>query len=305
MRDHPTRRVERLLTLRQFPGLADAELAELAVIAENVVERFYPAGARVAGPARPAAIQMVVAGRLAAVDGSRTWVPHHAVGAVEVIAGRASVAPMTAEVDTRTLEIAADDFRELLADNFTVMSTAWRLLAARLLAAGREGVCDELSRRAARRLLVDATSEPLDLVTRIELLRRCLPFPGGYIQAMAALAVASHEERVPAGAHVQRAGATADTVTMIIEGTGRVVGPSPRGERQVLPGQSVGRLETLAQAPYVATVEAATPMRLLRVPLPALLDIMEDHTDFAMALVTQLAAGVLALEAGVSHAGVN
>lgn len=165
MRDHPTRRVERLLTLRQFPGLADAELAELAVIAENVVERFYPAGARVAGPARPAAIQMVVAGRLAAVDGSRTWVPHHAVGAVEVIAGRASVAPMTAEVDTRTLEIAADDFRELLADNFTVMSTAWRLLAARLLAAGREGLCDELSRRAARRLLVDATSEPLDLVT--------------------------------------------------------------------------------------------------------------------------------------------
>ncbi|MBZ0234191.1 MAG: cyclic nucleotide-binding domain-containing protein [Deltaproteobacteria bacterium] len=184
------------------------------------------------------------------------------------------------------------------------MANAWRFLASRLLAAGPAGACDRTG-HAARAILVNAEAEPLDLVTRLELLRHGLPFPSGYIQAVAALAVAAHEERLPVGTRVQRAGEVADTVTVVIDGVGHVVEPAPAFGEKVLPGQSLGRLETLARAPYAVTVEALTPLRVLRVPLPALLDIMEDHTDFAMALTTQLATGVLALERGAPPVRLN
>jgi hypothetical protein len=61
MREHAPITIQRMLTLRQVPGFGDADLSELATIAENLVERTFVAGATVASPAtRVPAIHLIL-----------------------------------------------------------------------------------------------------------------------------------------------------------------------------------------------------------------------------------------------------
>ena len=81
-----------------------------------------------------------------------------------------------------------------------------------------------------------------------------------------------------------------------LHGFAQIVGPPGEAGKAIIPGQAFGRLETLAGTSYASTVEARTPVRVLRVPAAAIVDVMEDHTDFALALIAQLASSVLRLE---------
>lgn len=296
MHEPSIQRVQRLLFLRQFPGFADAEVSELAVFAENAAERLYPAGAVIGGPDRPAAIHMVVDGRLEARGARRTWHPRQGLGALEAIAGHRALEPVLAAVPTRTLEVAADDFRELLADNFSVLTGARKLLAGRLLEAAPRDSCHGAMAPDPVAVPPAATPSSLDPLQRLQLLRRCLPFPGKFIQALAALARASNEERLDAGTALQLRGTRAETLSILVEGALRVTDPQRTSATATMPGQAFGRLETLAGGSYASTVIAETAARVLRVPAVAMTDVMEDHTDFALALMAQMASAVLELE---------
>lgn len=293
MREPSIERVQRLLFMRQFPGFADAEVSELAVFAENATERRYPAGAVIGGPDQAPAILMVVDGRLETRDARRTWHPRQGLGALEAIAGRRALEPVIAAVPTRTLEVAADDFRELLADNHSVLSGARTLLATRLLEGGRHASCPAATGGPA----AGGTSSSLDPLQRLQLLRRCVPLPGTFVQALAALARASNVELLEAGTAVQRRGERAEAMSILVDGAVRVTDPPRADAATTMPGHAFGQLETLAARAYASTVIAETATRVLRVPAVALTDIMEDHTDFALALMALMASAVLELEA--------
>src|SRR4051812_44945364 len=127
----PQTPVQRLLTLRQFPGLEDASLDELAIIAQNVTEQQYEAGATIVTPGRSSPLHLVIEGTLASPSG-QTWGPHELVGALEAIARRRTREPITAETPARTLRLAAADFREILDDNFGLLTGVQRSLARAL-----------------------------------------------------------------------------------------------------------------------------------------------------------------------------
>ncbi len=275
---------QRLLILRQVPGFADADLSELASVAENLVETSFEAGAVIcAPPSRVTAIHVIVEGGLA--SGPDHWGPHRLFGAVEVIAGRGISRPVVAVRPTLTLRLAASDFAEVLEDNYSILSSARRALVGRLIALARPGLP-----RPPRPVIGPPPNLPLGLVDRLIALRQQMPFATARIQALAAIAQGAEEIRVTERTIVQDKGTYADSMWIVLEGVLRTVGSDARVYG---PGESLGMLEALGELCHGSTVEALTSARLLRVPAIAVLDVMEDHTDFALGMISKLARELL------------
>lgn len=280
MREHAPITIQRMLTLRQVPGFGDADLSELATIAENLVERTFVAGATVASPAtRVPAIHLVLEGRLETA-GRHAWGPRELFGALEAIAGRPLSDRVVAATETRTLQLSTTDFAEILEDNHSVLSSARRMLARRLAT-----LDPALAHRP--RVLVDAVASSLGLVDRLLVLRGQLPFARGSIQALTSLAAATEELYFPARTSIARAGEEADGLLVVLDGVAR------RGTDILASGSAIGALETLGELAYSSDIDTISALRVLRLPSAALFDVMEDHTDFAIALVGRLANELL------------
>jgi CRP-like cAMP-binding protein len=235
--------------------------------------------------ARVPAIHLVVEGAIAIEGTGVTWGPRTLFGALEVMSGRTLAGAAVAQGRTTTLQLASADFAEVLEDNFGLLSSTRRSLARRALAA-------DLGPRPLPPTIERPGSQPLSMVERLMVLRRQLPFASGRIQGLATLAQATEEQRWAPGTVITRAGDAADGAYIVIEGAVRAV--RSHGEPRVLgPGVGFGDLETLAEVPLVETVEAITAVRTLHCPADATFDVLEDHTDLALAMVSTLAGALL------------
>lgn len=273
-----------------------------AGITENLIETTFEAGDVIsAPPSRLSAIHVIVDGMFA--SGSTQWGPRRLFGAFEVIAGRGVPRAVVALTPTRTLRLAASDFAEVLEDNYSILSSARRTLARRLIALARAGLP-----RPPRPVIGPPPNLALGLVDRLIALRQQMPFATARIQALAAIAQGAEEVRVAEGAIVQDRGTYADAMWIVLEGVLRTVG---HDARVYGPGESLGILEALGELSHDTTVEALTSARLLRVPTIAVLDVMEDHTDFALGMISKLASelldvvGVATAEPPAVHEHVN
>lgn len=283
MRDFSTVPVQRLMALRQYPGFADADLSELAVLAENVVEEDFAAGAIVTRAGRVPSLHLVIEGRIQM--GANSWGPRDLVGALEAMAGRHTTEPMVATADTRTLQLGAADFADILEDSFGLLTNVRRAMARSVLAARRHRNAFPPSRPQ----LATATIGPLGLVDKLLVLRHQLPFASGRIHALAALAEATREVSWPVGAVITHTGDPATGSYLILEGAVRMRGL----DRVAGPGDAIGALEMLGEVAHRESTEALTPVRALESPAVAVLDLTEDHTDLALAMVAALASELL------------
>jgi CRP-like cAMP-binding protein len=266
----------RMLALRHFSVFAGAELGELAMLAENVVEGTFARGAVVAAAgARPPALQMIVDGQIAMTG--RTWGPREVFGTLEVLARRDLTAPAIAVVDTRTLQLFASDITDVLEESTSALRAMVRDLA------GQMATHHPLARTPT---LVSVTA-PLGFVERLIVLRQLVPFASARLEAVATLAQASEEVRFPAGAIVARAGDRATAAFIVVDG--RLRG----GESLLGPGDAIGALEALAELGHPLTIVATTAVRALKSTTKAIFDVLEDHADFGMAMISSFAALLL------------
>jgi CRP-like cAMP-binding protein len=283
---HDTHPIRRYLSLRQFAPLARIELAELAMVADNVVEATFPPGAVVAARgARVPAVHLIVDGRVDA--GGVSWEPHDVFGLLEVLAGRAPTTTAVAAVETHTFAIGAGDFREVLEDNFGLMRGVVRGLARQLAADGYRSITTAPA---------IAAGGPLSFVERLIVLRRHVPFIGGRLQALAALAQSLEERRWMPGETIVTGGTAADASIMIVDGTVRLAS----ADREIAatptllgPGESIGAFEALAGTRHACDVVATSPTFTLACPAPAIFDVLEDHTDLALSMVAVFARRLL------------
>jgi CRP-like cAMP-binding protein len=274
------RLLRRMLALRQFSMFANAELGELAMIAENLVEtRYAPGAVVVPAAARVPAIHLVVDGR---IEGGRAWGARQIFGALEVFAGREVATPAIAATETRTLHLSAADLADVLEDNFGVLVSVVRELAVGILAeAGAPGA-------PAPRVAVPGSGGALGLVERLIVLRQLVPFSGARLQGLTVLAHASEELSWAAGTTVARAGELAAGSLLVIDGALRVHGRESASD-ELGPGQVIGALETLAGTGHAATIEAVTPVRVLQSGGPAIFDLLEDHPDVGISMISTFA----------------
>ena len=278
MRDNPFL-MRRMLALRQFPLFAHADLGALAMVAENVVERTFASGEVVAPAEQLPSLHLVLDGRLEV--GSLLIEPRHVYGALEVAAHRPARTSAIALGPTRTLELGASDYFEVLEDNFGLLLATIRDLAARVIPLGD----------LHRRFTMPFGEGALGLVERMILMRQHIPFSGARLEALAILAHASTETRFPAGAIIRRANTTAESSLIILEGTLRTDG------RTLGPGHAIGVLETLAGLHYRDSFEAITAVRALETHLATIFDVLEDHTDFALSILATFARALVDHEA--------
>ena len=270
-----------MLALRQFPMFATAELAELATVAENVVETSFRAGEVVASAAAMLpGLHLVLDGR---IDAGRAWGARDIFGALEVLAGRRAVTAGVAAIETHTLHLSATDLFEVLEDNAGVLRSVVRELAARMLAAAPTTVAPPPP---------PCLGGPLGLVERLIVLRQQVPFVGARLQGLAALAHASDEVSWPAGTVVVRAGEPAPGSSLVIAGRLRERWDDGTS-RELGAGHMIGGLETLAGIGHAGTIETTTPVRALATSATTILDVLEDHPDVGVSMLSAFARALL------------
>ncbi|HEY5945806.1 MAG TPA: cyclic nucleotide-binding domain-containing protein [Kofleriaceae bacterium] len=274
--------LRRMLTLRQFPLFESADLDELATVAENLVETTIPEGTVIAtAGSRLRAVQLILEGRIETKPRGQTWREKQVFGALEVFADREFAHTAVAATELHTLQLSAHDIGEVLEDNFGVLLTTLRELAGRVLAAPPpQRICT-----------CQFSGTPLGLVERLILLRQQLPFTAARLQALATLAHASDEVQWPAGTVIVRAGDPATGGWILIDGTARSV--NSEQSRVLEPGAAIGHIETLAGREHTATVETTMPVRALRSSASAIFDVLEDHTDVGLAMMSTFAGALL------------
>ena len=119
-----------------------------------------------------------------------------------------------------------------------------------------------------------------------------MAFTRAPLEGLVALAHASEEVTLPAGAVVAQAGGPATSSYVIIEGASRAALASGTA-RELGPGDAIGHLEVLGNLPHRETVEVIAPVRALKIDAPSLFDVIEDHTDFGRAILAVLADALL------------
>ncbi|HEU0034541.1 MAG TPA: cyclic nucleotide-binding domain-containing protein [Kofleriaceae bacterium] len=280
--------LRRLLVLQQFSAFAGAELAELAMLADNVAETVFTAGQIIAPAEQPvSALHLILSGRVESGNGGTdVWGPRSVFGLLEVLARRRRTLPAIATVETRTLALGSGDAIEILEDNFGVLRAVLRGLAGQLV-----GLPDAaLAPRRCR--CVAVAGERLGLVERLIVLRQHVPFVRGQLQALAAVAHASDEVHWPAGAIVTRSGELADGMLVVLEGE-LAARTASGSSRTLVAGDQIGGLLTLAGLRHRETIEAITPVRALRTTGATILDVLEDHTELGLTMIGTFAGALL------------
>jgi CRP-like cAMP-binding protein len=277
MVDESPRVLRRVLALRTFDVLGTAELAELAMLAENMTEASFTAGSVIApAGARLRALHFILDGEVATPRRERLGA-RRVFGVLDVFARRELSAPAIAVRDTRTFELQAADVKEILDENFGVLRALLQELARRVVGYALPATT-----------WVGSLARPLGFVDRLTLLRRQPMYASATFDALAMLAHACEEVAFLPGTTIARPGDTANAVYTMVEGSIHARGDD--GSIRVLgSGESVALFETLAAAPHSLTFEARTPVRALKQSSAAILDVIEDHTDLGLAMIGELA----------------
>ena len=289
--EHRASQLERILALKRLPTIGDLHASELAVIAEEMRERFHRKGAVVLLEGVPVdATHFVVEGRLHVARADRAIGhagPGGAVGAWSILGRDPRGLTAVAETDTITLELRAEAMTEIFEDFFGIYHHVLKDVCGRLL--DLIATDPEVLRMSIR------PNEPrgcpeceLDLVERIFFMRQVDPFRKASVNALAELSRALTEVRLPAGHVLWSVGDRSDYTTMIVNG--EVDLTAAGGARfHVGGGSPLGTLESIAERPRWFTAVTTTPVVALNGPTQGLLDVFEDNFEMAMDFMAVMA----------------
>jgi CRP-like cAMP-binding protein len=270
--------LRRVWTLRQFAMLEGAELDELATLAQNVIETELEPGTIIATAGeRVADVHFVLEGELGTHDGSWRWTHQELCGAAYVIADLPAPQTVVALARSRTLRLQADDLDDILQDNFGVLIAALRSLARQLLARDR---------RLA--VLSLPATQPGGLVERLLALRRQAPFAQAHPRPLVTLAHAAREVSWPANTTIVTPAGPVEETYIILAGELRA------GDVAVTAGGSIGLLELLGERPHSHAFETRTATRAIAITGPALLDVLEDHSDLGLDMLRAMSRSLVA-----------
>jgi len=276
--------VERVLLLKRLPMVSTLSGPQLAFVAEQIGERFFPKGSVLLREGEaPGALYFPVEGRIHLTSRGRVIGhagPGRAVGPFHVLARDERGLGAVAETDTVALELSAETLFEIFDEQFAILQHVLREVS-------RQIVEHVVRFPDAVVFLTPSTEGPptppreLDLVERIFLLRKSPVFLNPSISALGQLARGLTEVRMPPGTRLWREGDTTGWGSMIVSGSIRCT--SSRGHDFVAgPGIALGALDAVAEVPRWFDAVTETPVVALQANMQYLIDVFEDN--FAMAI---------------------
>jgi CRP-like cAMP-binding protein len=129
-------------------------------------------------------------------------------------------------------------------------------------------------------------------VERLILLRRLTPFAAARLEPLSLLARSASERSLAAGTVVARCGDRGHRILVVLAGRLRATSPGG-GTHDLGPGAAIGALETIGAMLHLETIEAIEPARVLEISSERLLDVLEDHADLSLSILTTLARRLL------------
>jgi len=295
--------VERMVTLRSFPGWSGLEPSELALLADLAVPRFAPAGTVLAAADQPSTqIFMIVRGELEVeLEGQVIghYGPGAAVGGIAAFAGRTEGYAIRVLEDATLLVTPVAEVEEVFEDRFPILANVLRVLAEQMIELRRR-----LGPSAGYPEVVDTgascPARSLDLVERIFYLRKNLAMDDSSIDSVAVLAKAAEEIRGAPGDVLWREGDVADGMLAIL--CGRVRCTNDLGQTFVLgAGDLAGSLDSAARAGRWCTLTVEDGVVGLQLPRDAMLDVWEDHPELPLRLLRAFSRQVLAMQQKVAR----
>ncbi|HEU0107176.1 MAG TPA: cyclic nucleotide-binding domain-containing protein [Vicinamibacteria bacterium] len=276
--------VERVLLLKRLPMLSTLSGPQLAFVADQIGERFFPKGSVLLREGEaPGALYFPVEGRIHLTSRARVIGhagPGRAVGPFHVLARDARGLGAVAETDTVALELSAETLFEIFDEQFAILQHVLREVS-------RQTVEHVVRFPDAVVFLTPSTEGPptppreLDLVERIFFLRKAPVFLNASISALGQLARGLTEVRMPPGTRLWHEGEATGWGSMIVSGSIRCT--SSRGHDFVAgPGIPLGALDAVAELPRWFDAVTETPVVALQANMQYLIDVFEDN--FAMAI---------------------
>jgi CRP-like cAMP-binding protein len=289
------RQFERVLYLRKLDLLRDLPSAELLLLAEFARERVFPKGAPLLRRGEPvSALHFVIAGRVELRRGDVSLGlagPGSGVGGLGILARDDEGLEALAAVDTLSLELDAEGFFELLEDRFSVfrhvLREVSRLSIVHLLTAGVR------SSRSPAQVPLLVPSRRLDLIERLQLLRRMAPFGRSSINALADLSRSLDEVRHARGARLWSEGDASGDVLLVVDGVVECSSATSGVAFEAVPGQPLGNFESLAGLPRWFDARALTPVLALQGRGEELIDAFEDNFRMGVDFLSATATGLL------------
>lgn len=276
---------ERILHLRRLRLLERLPPTYLAVVAEAARERFFPKGSTLLREGEPVgSIHVVIEGNVHMNRRGRPMGharPGAAVGGLGLLARDTAGIEAVAEADTYTLELEADAVREMLEDHFPIYHHLLREISRQLLQLQSKAPRGELA-RGPRIETQGPPSREMNLVERILMLRQFAPFARASINALAELCRTVTEVRFPAGVTLWKEGDGARTVILLADGYVMTTRADGGGPGRVGPGEGLGVVEAIAEAPRWYEAVTETPVIGLHGNIESLIDVFEDNFEMAM-----------------------
>ncbi|MEE8409633.1 MAG: cyclic nucleotide-binding domain-containing protein [Myxococcota bacterium] len=290
---------ERLVGLRAFPGFSELEPETVSSIAENVRERFFPAGTTIFYEGeRIDHVLFIISGQFSlrrhGHDVSAMF-QHQSVGFIQALglipalANNLAGIEAVARTDVYAYEIELNLLWEVLEEHFEIMAAVLGGLARQLIFARRKllGTAGFASEDPAD----PPPAHRLDLVERVLHLRKVMVVAGSRIEALIGLARESIELRLNEDTLIWQEGDSMGSMLMLIGG--EIECSTKAGHRFLFAaGDTVGGLDTLAQMPRWFTARTVSPVVALRIETDSFFDAVEDNPDIGRRLIEDIAQGV-------------
>jgi CRP-like cAMP-binding protein len=298
--------IERMLAIKALPVFVDVHPDELAVIAEHVRLCTFRAGETLyAGAQEPiSTIHLVLDGRVTEHRGGRRFTTHgpqHVVGGEDALALSAADVVAVAEEDTRTLAIERDHLREVLEDNFGVLSAALQGVAAATLRLRRR-IVPSAGFVDPRPPAPDPPQLPDDLGARVAFLWEHTWLRHARAHTLGPLASDARSIALGAGERLWAAGDRAEHAVIVV--AGRVHCETDDGRQHFAAGRGaiLGLEEALAMDARWCGAVVEAPGSALRITRASFVDVLEDDPDSALELLAAFAAVASRLRDDVARA---
>jgi len=296
--------LQRALHLRSLDLFGDLGAHELALLASVMRERWlrrgdvlHPDGQWVE------AAHVLVEGRVRLEETGQVRARIEApagVGLVELLAQAES--PTRAVADTKVLALAIDGsaFFDMLEDHFAIF-LQMRSALGRQLYALQQHRLDPTWQPPSVTRKGPPPSAALELVDQLIWLHRAPELRSFGVGVLASLIRDRGEARLAAGEVLWEEGAEAQFFVLVVDGIVRY-GDQPTDGVGAGPGTLLGLEAAFAGTPHTDRAVAETPVMAIRVEVPRLLDVAEDHFHVAAAMLAHSARFLLHLQALQNHA---
>lgn len=255
----------------------------------------------------PELIYFIVDGMVALrAEGSEDWTfgDRSVIGVIDANLDRPRARTAVALTDVHLLVVRADDYFEILEDNFeqqrSVVYTVTSTLRPLLAAAGPGGGFPQ----PPPEVLIPRELRPLTPVEVVLLLRSTGAFQRASIRAITTLSEHTTVLRVSAGPLPLKPGGKNGALLFVARGAIELTRPAPPLGATFWDGGLIGGISSLAEPSDETQLTALVPSYLLRLEEEALFDVMEDHFDLVRSVIAHTSLErerLLAARVSVEH----